>query len=64
MSLSKDKTYVYEGVECVWTGREAVNRKPTSMRVVVSVVYEISPADPDIPTWKKWVTETDLYEVV
>jgi hypothetical protein len=25
---------------------------------------EITPADPEGPTWKKWVRETELYKIV
>jgi hypothetical protein len=56
------KTWVYDNVEVTKTGRIAQNktRSGKSLELV-----EITPVDQRmVGTWKKWVRDTDLYEVV
>ena len=66
---STDKKYVHDGVEVVKTGRIA-KREQAPMRAsrraapTPSVLHEITPADKESGSWKKWVRETDLYEIV
>lgn len=54
-------TYVYENVEVRKTGRRA-ERKLKSGKV--DVVIEITPMDTIVGTWKKWVIEDTLFEVL
>lgn len=56
-----DKTFVYDNIEIRKTGRKA-ERKLTSGKV--DLLLEITPADPMSGSWKKWVREADLFEVV
>lgn len=65
-----DETYIYDNTEVVKTGRKAVKSKDTnnkrSARTPPSqdILFEIKPADPDNGSWKKWVRQADLYEIV
>jgi hypothetical protein len=56
------KTWVYDNVEVTKTGRIAQNktRSGKSLELV-----EITPVDQRmVGTWKKWVRDSDLFEVV
>lgn len=64
---SENKTYVHDGVEVVKTGRVAKKERATTGRRVTgsaSLLYEITPADRESGSWKKWVKESELYEIV
>lgn len=64
---STSKKYVHVDIEVIKTGRVAKKERRTTGRRVAageSVLYEITPADPETGSWKKWVRETDLYEIV
>jgi hypothetical protein len=54
------QTYVYDNVEVEKTGRTAAKTLKSSK---VDVLVEITPTNPTQGTWKKWVRETDLFEV-
>lgn len=56
----KNKTYIYDGIEVYQTGRTA-ERKLSSGKL--DELVEITPVDSITGTWKKWVRETELYEV-
>ena len=60
VSAVVDKTFVYDNVEIRKTGREA-HRKTTSGKP--DVLLEVTPASENSGAWKKWVRETELYEV-
>lgn len=55
------KTYIFDQNEVQKTGRIAV-KKFTSGKS--ETVYEITPVNPDVGMWKKWVNDGQLHEVV
>lgn len=63
-------TYVYNGVEVTLTGRQAKRMKSkssASSRIKQEnddVLYEIEPINTHDGSWKLWVTETNLYQVI
>ena len=61
-----DQKYVLNDLEVKLTGRVAVKRSKTGRNPgsVISTVYEVSPADTEEGSWKKWVKFTDLYEII
>lgn len=70
MILSKDKTYVFDGTEVKFTGREAVKETPIRQKIVDGEkktifreykLFEITPIDGF--EWKKWVDVDQLFEV-
>lgn len=66
-SIDKDKKYVHEGTEVVMTGRMAKKERQSVGRrakATASLLYEITPADQEAGSWKKWVKIADLYEIV
>jgi len=52
-------------LEVVLTGKTAKREIGGTGRAAVRVdmIYEITPANKDDGSWKKWVRMTDLYEV-
>jgi len=60
------KTYVYTNTEVRLTGRTA-NKELKSTRKgkesTVAVLHEITPADPENGSWKKWVRMAELFEI-
>lgn len=56
-----DKTFVYEGQEVVLTGRKA-QKKTRSGKT--DEVVEIRPSDTTSAEFKKWVRESDLFEII
>lgn len=66
-SETNSKKYVYDNVEVVMTGRTAKKERRTTTRrtaAAPSVLYEITPANLESGSWKKWVKMSDLYEIV
>lgn len=66
MSISKNKTYVFGDLEVSLTGREAIKTLEAKGRRTQDktfTLYEITPADKEEGSWKKWVKLTDLYEI-
>jgi len=64
---SKIKTFIHEGIEVRRTGRSAKKTGPTTTRRTAPteiIIYEITPADAESGSWKKWVKLTDLFEIV
>lgn len=57
---SNKKTYVYEGVEVIKTGRTA-SRSTARKRITL---YEIKPYDNENGSWSKWVKYDELYEIL
>jgi len=55
-----DKVYVYNETEVVKTGRVAKKQ----LRKRVDEKFEVTPKDKENGSWKKWVHETDLYEII
>jgi hypothetical protein len=59
-------TYVYDNEEVKLTGRTAIRefqQVPNKPKVKQELV-EITPADPDNGSWKKWVQRGVLFEVI
>ena len=60
-----DKTYVYDNVEVKLTGRKAkreiVQRRGENK---IHELVEIAPADIECGSWKRWIKEAELYEIV
>lgn len=66
-STNTDKKYVHEGIEVVKTGRIAKKERQTAGRRATggpTIIYEITPADRECGSWKKWVKDVELYEIV
>lgn len=59
--MNNEQTYVHEGVEVKKTGRTAEKDMPANKK---AVLFEITPADPDNGTWKKWVSDKSLFSIV
>jgi hypothetical protein len=56
------KTWVHDNVEVTKTGRTAQNKTRSGKPLEL---VEITPVDQRmVGTWKKWVKDTDLYEVM
>jgi len=68
--MSESKTYVWGDLEVVLTGKRAERRISPSGRGrtrqtdKVLTLHEITPADKEEGSWKKWVKMSDLYEIV
>lgn len=61
-SLDPNKTYVYDGVEVVLTGRKA--KKPSNVaKGTMLTLYEVEPLDKESIQWKKWVSTRDIYTI-
>ena len=60
------QTFVHDGTEVKLTGRRAERtiEKTGKPPKVVAVLVEVTPCDPDGPTWKQWVDEKSLFKVV
>lgn len=56
----EDMTYVLDNVEVKKTGRTA-SKKLRSGKV--DELFEVTPVDEKIGTWKKWVRDAELFEV-
>lgn len=60
-----NQTFVYQGFEVKLTGRtahkkiEGRGRAPTR----IDLLHEITPADKETGSWKKWVRMEELYEI-
>ena len=66
MTTSTNKTYVFGDLEVKLTGREAkkeLEARGRRSEPKVYVLHEITPADIEEGSWKKWVKITDLYEI-
>lgn len=63
------KTYVYQETEVKLTGRTAKRAaggkasRRTPKTTTEQVVYEITPAEIENGSWKKWVRMAELYEI-
>lgn len=59
-----NKTFVYDGTEVVRTGRiaKASNVKAGAKPHISQILIEIKPLDKDIE-WKKWVKQSELFEI-
>ena len=55
--------YVYDNVEVLLTGRVAIKQIKMTNKIVEDRLIEIKPADPEGPTWKKWVRSNELYQI-
>jgi hypothetical protein len=63
--MTPTETFVFEGVEVVKTGREAIRevKTVTGQASRKMTLVEIKPLDPDAPEWKKWVDPAHLFVV-
>lgn len=52
-------TYVFDNQEVKLTGRIAERK----LKTAVAELVEITPVDPDLGSWKKWVDRKGLFEV-
>lgn len=59
-SSEQQKTYLLDDVEVVFTGRTA---KRTLKNDRIDERFEVTPAEKELGSWKKWVRKTDLYEI-
>jgi len=61
------KTYIYNDTEVKFTGRTAEKSLPATGRrnsePKIMILHEITPADIENGSWKKWVRTNDLYEI-
>lgn len=55
------KTYVWDNAEVRLTGRKAQNKLRSGK---IDILEEITPVDPIVGSWKKWVRLTQLFEVI
>lgn len=66
---NENKTYVYGSTEIKLTGRTAVrkierkSRRSGGTTERSDTVYEITPANPDMGSWTRWVRIEELYEI-
>lgn len=60
MKPTKMKTFVYTDTEVKLTGRKATRRAPGGKE---QELVEITPADEDNGTWKKWVPQSTMFEI-
>lgn len=61
MSEPIRQSYVHEGIEVVKTFKKA-ERKLKSGKV--DQVVEVTPKEPQLGSWKKWVREDELFIVL
>jgi hypothetical protein len=54
------ESYVYDNSEVKKTGRTSSKKLGSGK---MDVLFEITPTDPMIGSWKKWVRDRDLYEI-
>lgn len=65
--MSDEKTYVYDNAEVKLTGRKAqkkVNSRGRGGETKIHELVEITPADLENGSWKRWVKMAELYEVL
>lgn len=64
------ETYIYDNTEVKKTGRKAVkDTKRATKRSVRSppdqdILLEVTPVDSENGSWKRWVKQADLYEII
>lgn len=69
MELDFTKTYIFNDTEVKLTGRIAEKAIPVIVRnkenkkPKISTLYEITPLDKELGSWKKWIRLVDLYEI-
>lgn len=60
LSSQQNQTFVYEQAEVTKTGRTAVLKRNTGK---LDTLFEITPVDQMVGSWKKWVRDMELFEV-
>ena len=55
-----DKTYVYDGIEVILTGRKAQKELRSGK---TDWVFEIQQSDSESASFKKWVRMKELFEI-
>ncbi len=64
------ETYIYDNTEVVKTGRKAQKAKEQKQKRSArtpshtDILFEITPADSENGSWKKWVRQEDLYTII
>lgn len=58
--MAEEKRYVYDNAEVVKTGRIAKKELRSGK---VDELFEVTPCDERVGSWKKWVREAELFEV-
>jgi hypothetical protein len=63
---SPKQTYIFQGVEVVMTGRIAIRETPTTRgkQPIKTTLYEVTPADKEEGSWKRWAGLSDMYKVI
>lgn len=65
-----EKRYVFESLEVKLTGRKATKQAATTRRTTTRpapadvVLVEITPANIEQGSWKKWVKESELFAII
>lgn len=60
MTTQQEQTYVFENVEVRKTGRKATSELRSGK---IDVLYEITPVDLSVGSWKKWVRDDAMFKV-
>lgn len=61
MQQSEDiSTYVFEQCEVKKTGRTATKKFSSGK---IETIFEVTPVNLDVGSWKKWVSDTQMHEV-
>jgi hypothetical protein len=58
--VSEEKSYVYDNTEVRKTGRKAEKTLTSGKK---DIQFEVTPKNQVNGVWKKWVRDSDLYEV-
>jgi len=57
------KSYIYDSVEVMLTGRKASKDVKRRRRTDKEVLYEVTPCNDEVGTWKRWVKPEELYVI-
>ena len=60
MTTNTSESFVYENVEVIKTGRCANKTLPSGKK---DTLFEITPKHSTSGSWKKWVRQTELFEI-
>lgn len=63
MSITKDKTYLFNNVEVKLTGRCTATTRIKQRQEVKVTIYEVQPVDEFNGSWKKWAKADELLEI-
>ena len=57
------KSYIYDSVEVMLTGRKASKKVKRRRRIDTETLYEVTPCNIEVGTWKRWVKPEELYVI-